>query len=46
MSNDELQETLFRENVTLDKMVNFCRASKIARRNVKIIKTDNETARS
>jgi hypothetical protein len=44
LRNNELQERLLREDVTLDKMLGFCRASEIAGRNVKLIQTDNETS--
>lgn len=38
----ELKKRLFREDVTLDKVVDFCRASEVAGINVEIIKTGNE----
>lgn len=44
MIKNELQERLLRKNVTLDKMVSFCRASGVAGR-IKIIKTGNQTAK-
>lgn len=44
INNNELKERLFREDVTLDKMVDFFKASEVAGRNVKIIKTGNKTA--
>lgn len=45
MSNNELQERLLRKDVTLDKVVSFCRASGVAGRNIKIIKTGNQTTK-
>lgn len=45
MSKNEQQERLLRKYVTLDKVVSFCRASGVAGRNIKIIKTGNQTTK-
>lgn len=44
VKNSDLQERLLREDVTLDKMLNFCRASEVAGRNVKLITVPSDSS--